>query len=74
MSKLGNVKCIKESLPRTKPTHNKLKIIRLRGLEVTICLMACTFLILYMRRFAHKYLRGTNPALQKTTFTISEVV
>ena len=56
MSKLGNVKCIKESLPITKPTHNKLKIIRLRGLEVTICLMACTFLILNMRRFAHKYL------------------
>ena len=56
MSKLGNVKWIKESLPRTKPTHNKLKIIRLRVLEVTICLMACTFLILNMRRFAHKYL------------------
>ena len=56
MSKLGNVKCIKESLPRTKPTHNKLKIIRLSDLEVTIFLMACNFLISNMRRFAHKYL------------------
>ncbi len=31
--------CIKDSLPRTNPIHNKLKTIMLTNLEVTICLI-----------------------------------